>query len=113
MQLMLRNAKRRAAKSGREFSIGLEDIAIPEVCPIFGTPLVYGAAGGNCSFSPSLDRIDSSKGYIKGNVQVISHLANSMKWTATPEQLLAFALGVLAIYRNSGVPLPHRELRYG
>ena len=111
LQCMLRNAKRRAAKVGREFSIELGDLEVPEVCPIFGVPLVFGATGTSCDFSPSLDRIDSSKGYVKGNVQIMSRLANCMKWTATPEQLLAFSLGVLAIYRNSGVPLPVRQLR--
>lgn len=109
LQGMLYKAKTRAERSGREFSIVLADLVVPEVCPIFGIPLVFGASEVNYNFSPSLDRIDSSRGYVKGNIQIISRLANCMKWTATPEQLLEFALGILSIYRNNGVPLPRRD----
>jgi hypothetical protein len=37
--------------------------------------------------SYSLDRIDSDKGYVKGNVQVISYRANMLKSNASIEEL--------------------------
>ena len=89
---MYRRSKARAKERGVEFTIDKEDIYIPEVCPILGIPLVVksGSSGGSDN-SPALDRIDNDKGYVKGNVQVISHLANMMKSSANVEQLQKFA----------------------
>jgi hypothetical protein len=41
----------------------------------------------NLDNSYSLDRIDSNKGYVKGNVWVISRRANVIKNNATLEEL--------------------------
>ena len=70
-------AKSRSKMKGREFTITLADIVIPTLCPVFLTLMV----------SPSLDRIDSSKGYVKGNVRVISKRANQLKSNATVEEM--------------------------
>ena len=91
-----KQAKHRAQYDygGMEFSISVEDIIIPERCPYLDIPLV----SLDKDFSPSLDRIDSTKGYTKDNIQVISRLANIMKNNATKEQLIAFAKGVLVVH---------------
>lgn len=78
-------AKYRSSKNGLEFNISLSDIKIPDVCPVLGIPLVQGNEEFNNS--PSLDRIDSTKGYIVGNIQVISQRANTIKRDATLEEL--------------------------
>lgn len=83
-------AKHRAKSKGIEFNIELSDIIIPEVCPILGLPLKK-AIDGNRDLSPSLDRIDNNKGYIKGNIQVISFKANAMKSTANKDELINFS----------------------
>ena len=57
----------------------------------------FGKPGGKMN-SPSLDRMDNSKGYVKGNVQVISHKANSMKFSASKDELLKFAEWVMRVY---------------
>jgi len=72
-------AKKRAEKSGIEFNILKEDIVIPNVCPVFSFEFVVGSGKGPTDKSPSLDRIDNTKGYVKGNIQVISFKANRMK----------------------------------
>lgn len=91
---MLQAAKQRAKKKGLEFNIGKEDIIIPEKCPYLDIPL-YPGEKDNYKNSPSLDRIDSSKGYIKGNVQVISSKANTMKNDASIEELITFSKNIL------------------
>jgi len=85
---MLVNARARARRYGLEFSITLQDIKVPEFCPVFGFPLVVGSSGGfQTDASPSIDRIESSRGYTPDNVQVISWKANQIKGRATVEEL--------------------------
>jgi hypothetical protein len=72
-------AKKRSEKSGVNFDIRIDDIVIPDVCPVFGFKFEVGNGKGPTDKSPSLDRIDNSKGYVKGNIQVISFKANKMK----------------------------------
>jgi hypothetical protein len=94
-------AKQRSKKRNVEFSITKEDITVPEFCPILGIKLEMnnGTGAGGKDNSYSLDRIDQSKGYIKGNVQVISHKANSMKFTASSEDLVKFAEWIMRTYK--------------
>lgn len=92
-------AKKRAKDKGLEFTLELSDIIIPEVCPIMGIKLEY-IPEGYYDYSPSIDRVDSSKGYTRDNIQIISSIANRMKWNATKEQLLTFCKGVLALEKG-------------
>ena len=85
-KLLYKNIKSRCKRTGREFSIELEDIVIPEKCPVFGFDLKR-EDKKTWMCAPSVDRIDSSKGYIKGNVTVVSRRANILKRDATVEEL--------------------------
>ena len=55
---------------------------------------------GSGPFSASVDRIIPELGYVKGNIRVISLLANQIKWNVTKEQLLTFCKGVLALEKE-------------
>lgn len=94
---MIHRAAKRAKMLGLEFDLSVVDIEIPHVCPILGIELQVGEAYGQFD-SPSLDRIDNTQGYVRGNVQVISYRANRMKNDATPEELKSFAAWVLEVY---------------
>jgi hypothetical protein len=47
--------------------------------------------------SPSLDQLIARNGYVRGNVWVISHRANTLKSNATSEELFAVAKDVQMI----------------
>jgi hypothetical protein len=96
---LLSAARQRAKNKKLDFNIEKEDIVIPTHCPFLGIPLVntrpYRTSRSDIA---SLDRIDPTKGYTKDNIEVISHLANTMKSNATKEQLILFAKEVLKRY---------------
>lgn len=98
---MYNTAKQRAEKHDIPFSIEVSDIVIPKYCPFLGLELTNIFGSGRVYTNASLDRIDSTLGYIKGNIQVISDLANRMKQDATPEQLLKFSEGIKKIYEDA------------
>ena len=82
---MLFQAKKRATDKGLEFDLELSDIVIPATCPVLGIKLER--LDKRHAGSPSLDRIDNTKGYVKGNVRVISWRANAIKKDATVEEI--------------------------
>lgn len=98
---LLRRARYRARKYNIAFSLTLADITIPESCPILGMKLKVGASRKDGA-SPSLDRIDNSKGYIPGNVCVISDRANRIKNDGTAEEFERIAAW-LRSYQAAGV----------
>lgn len=66
----------------------------PDRCPVFGKRFTSRGAGFS-KWAPSIDKIDPKKGYVRGNIQVISMLANCMKRDATKNELELFATWVL------------------
>lgn len=86
-------AKQRSVKYNYEFNIEESDIIIPEICPLLEIPIILGEKD-SYENTPSLDRIDNSKGYVKGNIWVISKKANSMKNSATPQELTTFCKNI-------------------
>ena len=91
-------AKNNAKECGYEFNLEVEDIIIPTHCPYLGVQLNFNPNNTHEHDYFSIDRIDSSKGYIKGNIQIISRLANTMKNNSTIEQLITFSQNVLKIH---------------
>jgi len=88
-KILLSLAKNRAKRDGIEFNIEVSDIQIPLVCPVLGMELKRGVGKGPKDNSPTLDRIHPKIGYIKGNVIVISFLANKIKSSANYRQILS------------------------
>ncbi len=72
-------ARYRAKKSGIEFDITYKDIIVPTYCPYLDIILRQAQGTGPRYASPTLDRIDNSRGYVRGNIEVISYRANMLK----------------------------------
>lgn len=92
LQGLLNASRARAREKGRDHELTLQDLKklfpVDGCCPVFGFKLEWNQAGFR-ETSPSLDRIDSTKGYTLDNVQIISWKANRIKSYATVEELEA------------------------
>lgn len=90
LQMLINASKQRAKNKNRDHSITVEDIKAiypsDGCCPIFGMKLEFNNAGFREN-SPSIDRIDSTKGYTPNNIQIISWKANRIKGYASVEEL--------------------------
>jgi hypothetical protein len=69
------------------FDITYKDIPIPEFCPVLGIKLVKNTPRVKFN-SATIDRINPSLGYVKGNVIIISCKANQIKNNGTPDEIL-------------------------
>jgi len=90
---------------GVQCDLTLEDIPYPPDgrCPVLRILMKRNVGGrGSTDLSPTLDRIVPALGYVKGNVVVISKLANTIKSNATPQQIRAVADWYEAQLRSSG-----------
>jgi len=84
---LLLNLKSRARALGIQCNITIDDIIIPDTCPVLGIPLIPNEGGTRQSDnSPSVDRVDCQGGYTRGNVWVISWRANKLKSDGTLEE---------------------------
>lgn len=99
---LIGGAKHRAKAKGLDFNLTPDDIHIPSHCPVLGLELATKSITFQDSYippnSPTLDRIDNSKGYTPDNVCVISWRANKLKSDSTPDELrriLAYVEGRL------------------
>ena len=94
---LYKSARRRALKSGVDFSITVADCTVPLACPKTGLALDLGSVRSTRfhPLAPSLDRCDPRKGYVSGNVQVVCSWYNMAKNDFTAEHLLMFCRAVV------------------
>jgi hypothetical protein len=100
---LLYASRQRSKQRGWDNTLTLNDVPdIPKRCPVFPWIILeykIGVGRSEIDSSPSLDRIDNTKGYVKRNVRVISHRANNLKSDASDKELAA--LGVDATKRKT------------
>jgi hypothetical protein len=75
------------------------------LCSLSGLPIVFFAdSNKRYEQTASVDRIDSNKGYIKGNIQIVNKVINQMKSYMSDEEFIAFCN--LVAERN---PVEHED----
>lgn len=94
LKTMLSSAKKRAKESNLQFDIDLEYLLsiATDHCPVDGLPFDWNReldTNKNLPLAtPSLDRIDSSQGYVKENVRIIGWKWNAKKSNMNLDDLL-------------------------
>lgn len=86
------SAKWRAKRDGLPFAITRADIEAltADNCPVLGVPMVYNAGSRHpTGTSPTVDKIQNSRGYVRGNIIVVSYRANRIKNDASLAELEA------------------------
>lgn len=90
---MMEGSRARSKQKNIKHDLSIFDVykkynfKLPQRCPILGIKLDYYRRRFGVD-SPSLDRLDSSKGYTPNNVRIISHQANSWRSNMTKKQKL-------------------------
>ena len=97
------NASARVKREGkRTWDLDFGTFDFPEFCPYLGIKIDYSLGKGKIQYnSPSFDRIDATLDYVKGNVELISNRANSMKSDASRDEQIKMAEHVLLKYKGS------------
>ena len=84
-----------------DFNLVKKEIHFPEICPVLNIKLVHGRE--DWKNSPTIDRIDNSKGYVLDNCIVVSSLANTIKNSATPSEILKVGKFYKKLYKEKGI----------
>lgn len=89
--ITLQSTRSRAQRRGVDFQLTVDDMpGLPDRCPYLGLTLGRNLVRPGDS-SPSLDRINSQLGYLRGNVEWVSLRANRLKGDGTAEEHLRIA----------------------
>lgn len=87
---LFQNARKRTQILGVPFDLRRSDVVVPSICPVLGIPLVV-AERASADGSPTIDRIVPSRGYVSGNIIVVSNRANRIKNDASMAELRSVA----------------------
>ena len=85
--------RKRAKKQSVPFNLTVDDMKdliknATDMCPALGVKMEIAKLYANDSnYSPSFDRIDPKKGYIKSNIVIVSNRANRIKSDATVDEI--------------------------
>lgn len=93
----LRSAKGRAIKYGYEFNLDREwaENVWTGKCSLTGIEFIV-SPNRHTVYTPSIDRVDNTKGYIKDNCRFILFGINMLKYTSTDVDMYKLAAALVA-----------------
>lgn len=96
--------KKRAGERGIDFNITPEYVykiylRQNKECALTGTPLFFSHMSSESN--ASIDRIDSSKGYVKRNIQLVLKDVNFAKWTLSQKDFINMCKLVAEKHKDS------------
>lgn len=102
----LKDCNRRARKKGIECTLTRDQLldlwhTQNHLCAVTGKPMLIRAetvTTGPSSDTISVDRIDSTKGYVIDNIQLVRSVVNIMKTNSTPERFISVCREVIEHY---------------
>ncbi len=103
---LIYNFKKRAKAKNVPFDLKPQDIReklnnAGKICPVLGIKMQTSKLGSKSNdLAPSIDRIDPKKGYVKGNMIVVSMRANRIKTDASPEEIKKVAYFYEKLLKN-------------
>ncbi len=105
-------ARNSALKRGLDFTVTMADLEElfqkqGQLCPYTGWKLTFPAKSDSYDGTASLDRINSTKGYVEGNVQWVHKHINLMKLAHTHEEFVELCK---AVAHHSGSMEPNHEV---
>lgn len=113
IKCLLLAAKARARKHNIEFSITEDNLILVTHCPILKIELIYHRTGSGrpSNNTASIDRLDSSQGYIPDNVQILSWRANNLKKDISLDEMRAMSAYYTKLIESTPqiVPNHHRS----
>lgn len=93
LSYIVRGVRQRARKNALECNIDAEFLKTllekqDGLCAISKIPRTFTKGQGHISTNASVDRVDSSKGYTRDNVQLVAHQVNTMKSNLSINELI-------------------------
>ncbi len=98
-------ARDRSKRDGIDFSLTLDDInnlwnAQNGTCALSGIKMTYELQNGRTPTNVSIDKIDRTKGYVTGNVQLVCMVCNQIKSDLSEEDMYQFCKKIVEHYES-------------
>lgn len=99
------SARDRSKRQNIDFSISIDDIKDlwakqNGICALSGINMTYELQNGRTPTNVSIDKIDRTKGYVPGNIQLVCMACNQIKSDLSEDVMYKFCKSIVEHYEN-------------